>query len=127
MYFVLIVFFNRYFCSMENTRLDRVSKLLQKDLGEIIQIDLKHVTKGAMVTVTKVKVSPDLSLAKVYLSLFASPDKEVLMADIKRHSSEIRGKLGSRIRHQLRVVPSLQFYDDDSLDYIENIENLLNE
>ena len=112
---------------MENTRLDRVSKLLQKDLGEIIQIDLKHVTKGAMVTVTKVKVTPDLSLAKVYLSLFATPDKEVLMADIKRHSSEIRGKLGSRIRHQLRVVPSLQFYDDDSLDYIENIENLINE
>ena len=120
-------FFNRYFCKMENTRLDRVSKLLQKDLGEIIQIDLKHVTKGAMVTVTKVKVSPDLSLAKVYLSLFATPDKEVLMADIKRHSSEIRGKLGSRIRNQLRVVPNLQFYDDDSLDYIENIENLLNE
>jgi len=127
MYFVLNVFFNRYFCKMENTRLDRVSKLLQKDLGEIIQIDLKHVTKGAMVTVTKVKVSPDLSLAKVYLSLFATPDKEVLMADIKRHSSEIRGKLGSRIRNQLRVVPDLQFYDDDSLDYIENIENLLNE
>lgn len=127
MYFVLDVFFNRYFCKMENTRLDRVSKLLQKDLGEIIQIDLKRVTKGAMVTVTKVKVSPDLSLAKVYLSLFATPDKEVLMADIKRHSSEIRGKLGSRIRNQLRVVPNLQFYDDDSLDYIENIENLLNE
>jgi len=127
MYFVLNVFFNRYFCKMENTRLDRVSKLLQKDLGEIIQIDLKHVTKGAMVTVTKVKVTPDLSLAKVYLSLFATPDKEVLMADIKRHSSEIRGKLGSRIRNQLRVVPNLQFYDDDSLDYIENIENLLNE
>ena len=127
MYFVLDVFFNRYFCKMENTRLDRVSKLLQKDLGEIIQIDLKHVTKGAMVTVTKVKVSPDLSLAKVYLSLFATPDKEVLMADIKRHSSEIRGKLGSRIRNQLRVVPNLQFYDDDSLDYIENIENLLSE
>ena len=127
MYFVLNVFFNRYFCKMENTRLDRVSKLLQKDLGEIIQIDLKHVTKGAMVTVTKVKVSPDLSLAKVYLSLFATPDKEVLMADIKRHSSEIRGKLGSLIRNQLRVVPNLQFYDDDSLDYIENIENLLNE
>jgi len=127
MYFVLNVFFNRYFCKMENTRLDRVSKLLQKDLGEIIQIDLKRVTKGAMVTVTKVKVSPDLSLAKVYLSLFATPDKEVLMADIKRHSSEIRGKLGSRIRNQLRVVPNLQFYDDDSLDYIENIENLLSE
>ena len=60
---------------MENMRLNRVSKLLQKDLGEIMQIDLKHVTRGALVTVTKVKVSPDLSIAKVYLSLFATTDK----------------------------------------------------
>ncbi|RLD49287.1 MAG: 30S ribosome-binding factor RbfA [Bacteroidetes bacterium] len=110
---------------MENMRLNRVSKLLQKDLGEIMQIDLKHVTRGALVTVTKVKVSPDLSIAKVYLSLFATTDKNALLTDIKRHTKEIRGKLGARVRHQLRVVPELHFYDDDSLDYIENIEHLL--
>ena len=110
---------------MESMRLDRVSKLLQKDLGEILQFDLKHVTKRAMVTVTKVNVSPDLSIAKIYLSLFATPDKAVMLADIKRHSKEIRGKLGARIKNQMRVVPGLQFYEDDSLDYIDNIENLL--
>jgi ribosome-binding factor A len=110
---------------MENMRLDRVSKLLQKDLGEILQFDLKHVTKKSMVTVTKVNVTPDLSIAKVYLSLFAAPDKKTLLDDIKRHSKEIRGKLGFRIKNQMRVVPDLQFYEDDSLDYIENIDQLL--
>lgn len=108
-------------------RLDRVSKLLQKDLGEILQFDLKHVTKNSMVTVTKINVTPDLSIAKVYLSLFATPDKHKLLENIKRHSKEIRGKLGYRIKNQMRVVPDLQFYEDDSLDYIENIDQLLKE
>ena len=125
--YVLIILFNRYFCNMENMRLDRVSKLLQKDLGEILQFDLKHITKKSMVTVTKVNVTPDLSIAKVYLSLFATPDKKALLENIKRHSKEIRGKLGFRIKNQMRLVPDLQFYEDDSLDYIENIDQLLNE
>jgi ribosome-binding factor A len=110
---------------MENMRLDRVSKLLQKDLGEILQFDMKHVTKNSMVTVTKVNVTPDLSIAKVYLSLFATPDKKALLENIKMHSREIRGKLGYRIKNQMRVVPDLQFYEDDSLDYIDNIDQLL--
>ncbi|HEY9114005.1 MAG TPA: 30S ribosome-binding factor RbfA [Bacteroidales bacterium] len=110
---------------MESKRQDRINKLLQIELGEIIQQEMKHVSKGALVTVTKVQVSPDLSIAKTYLSLFATPDKEAMMADFKKHSGEIRGKLGHRIRHQLRVVPELHFYLDDSLDYIENIDRLL--
>jgi ribosome-binding factor A len=110
---------------MESKRQHKISKLLQKDLGEIIQMELRHVTRGAMVTVTKVYITPDLSLAKVYLSLFATKDSAELLKNIQRHASEIRGKLGNRIRHQLRVVPALQFFLDDSLDYIENIENLI--
>jgi len=110
---------------MESKRQHKISKLLQKDLGEIIQMELRHVTRGAMVTVTKVYVTSDLSVAKVYLSLFATKDTDELLKNIRRHSSEIRGKLGNRIRHQLRVVPALQFFLDDSLDYIDNIENLL--
>jgi ribosome-binding factor A len=112
---------------MESTRLNKVNKLLQKDLGEIIQLDMKHVTRGAMVTVTKVKVTSDLSIARVYLSLFATKDKEALLEEIRKHGSEIRGKLGNRVRYQLRVVPGLQFYEDDSLDYIENIDHLLHD
>ncbi len=112
---------------MESTRLNKVNKLLQKDLGEIIQHDMNHVTRGAMVTVTKVKVTSDLSIARVYLSLFATKDKEALLEEIRKHGSEIRGKLGNRVRHQLRVVPGLQFFEDDSLDYIENIDHLLHD
>ena len=110
---------------MESKRQQRINKLLQKDLGEIFQMELGHVTKRAMVTVTKVNVTPDLSLAKVYLSLFAVDDRAGLLENIQHHAGEIRGKLGSRIRHQLRVVPELRFYEDDSLDYIEHIEELL--
>jgi len=110
---------------METKRQEKISKLLQQDLSEIIQMELRHVTRGAMVTVTKVHVTPDLSMAKIYLSLFATNNKEEMLENIKKHGSEIRGKLGNRIRHQLRVVPDLQFFLDDSLDYIDNIEELL--
>ncbi len=112
---------------METKRQEKINNLLQKDLGEIFQVDMRHVTSGAMITVTKVKVTPDLSLAKVYLSLFATSNKDVLLTNVKKHTKEIRGKLGNRVRNQLRVVPELNFYLDDSLDYIENIDNLLND
>ncbi len=110
---------------METKRQERINKLLQRDLGEIFQRELGHVTKHTMVTVTKVDVTPDLTLARVYLSLFATNNFEGIMKNINKHVSEIRGKLGRRIRHQLRSVPELRFFRDDSLDYIENIENLL--
>jgi ribosome-binding factor A len=110
---------------MESKRQQRVAKLIQKDLGEILQLEMRHVTRGAMVTVTKVHMTPDLQSARVYLSIFAAKDKAALLEDIQRHASELRGKLGNRIRYQIKSTPELHFYEDDSLDYIENIENLL--
>lgn len=110
---------------METKRQERIQKLLQRDLGEIFQRELIHVTKKAMVTVTKVTVTPDLTLARVYLSLFATDDKAALMKAITKHTKEIRGRLGERIRYQLRAVPELNFFEDDSLDYIDRIDNLL--
>ncbi len=112
---------------METIRQDRINNLLQKDLGEIFQVEMRHVSLGAMITVTKVKITPDLSLAKIYLSLFATKDKAALLKSIRSHTKEIRGKLGNRVRNQLRVIPELNFYIDDSLDYIEKIDNLLND
>ncbi|MCF8369571.1 MAG: 30S ribosome-binding factor RbfA [Bacteroidales bacterium] len=112
---------------MESTRQNKISRLLQKDLGEIFQIEFKNSFKGAMITVTKVYVTSDLSLAKVYLSLFATTDKEALLQDIIKHGKEIRYKLGKRIGKQVRAIPELQFFRDDSLDYIENIEKLLDD
>lgn len=81
--------------------------------------------KGKMITVTKVRVSPDLSTARVYLSLFPVQDKEEFIAFINSLDGQIRYDLGKRIRHQLRKVPALSFFIDDSLDYIENIDKLI--
>ena len=112
---------------MESTRQLKVSRLLQKDLGEIFQRESRNLSQGAMVTVTKVNVTPDLAMAKVYLSLFGTDDKSALIKHIQKHGKEVRFHLGKRIAKQVRVVPELVFYMDDSLDYIDNIERLLDE
>ncbi len=110
---------------MESKRQQRISRLLQRDIGEIFQKELPGIAAGAMITVTKVNVTRDLSIARVYLSLFATDSKESLLENIRKRKSEIKYKLGVRVRNQLRIVPDLEIYEDDSLDYIENIENLL--
>jgi ribosome-binding factor A len=123
----MTIHFNQliYFCTMDTTRQQKVSRLLQKDLGEIFQREVSSFSAGAMITVTKVHVTKDLSIAKIYLSLFATSDKQKLLEEIKFHAGEIRYKLGRKIGKQVRVIPELHFYLDDSLDYIENIEKLL--
>ncbi len=110
---------------MESKRQQRISRLLQKDLGEIFQHEAGNFSGGAMITVTKVHVTRDLALSRVYLSIFGTEEKEVLLEKIRGHKNEIKYKLGNRIRNQLRAVPDLEFYQDDSLDYIENIDRLL--
>lgn len=110
---------------MESKRQQRISRLLQKDLGEIFQHEVGSLSGGAMITVTKVHVTRDLALTRVYLSLFGTKDKKSLLEAIRKHKNEIKYKLGNRIRNQLRSVPDLEFYEDDSLDYIDNIERLL--
>lgn len=109
---------------METKRQQRINKQLQKDLGEIFQRESPNLFSRAMITVTKVQVTGDLSIAKVYLSIFGNDAKKV-MEQIKIHTAEVRKQLGMRVKNQLRQVPQLHFYQDDSLDYIENIENLL--
>ncbi len=110
---------------MESKRQNRINKLLQKDLGEILQLEGRNLFSGAMLTVTKVQVSPDLGMAKVYVSIFTSKDNEAMLKKIRSHAKEIRHQLSQRVKNQLRAVPELHFYLDDSLDYIDNIENLL--
>lgn len=111
---------------METNRQKKISRLLQKDLGEIIQIEGRGWFPGAMITVTQVKVTTDLSIARVYLSIFGKPAGEVIR-QVEMHGKEVRKLLGIRVRNQLRQIPELRFYVDDSLDYIENIEKLLKE
>jgi ribosome-binding factor A len=110
--------------NMETTRQKKVSRLLQKELGQIIQHKSAEFG-GKLITVTAVRISPDLSVAKIYLSIFPPNDNTKVLNTVKEGIPQIRHELGNLVRHQLRIVPELVFYIDDSLDYIERIENLL--
>jgi ribosome-binding factor A len=110
---------------METQRQQKINKLLQRDLSKIFQIEMRSVVPGVMVSVTKVVITSDLSIARIYLSIFATTKKKEAVEKIKTHTKEIRGHLGKRIGMQLRIIPNLQFFLDDSLDYLENIDNLL--
>ena len=110
---------------MEGKRLEKVNKLLLKELGDIFQKELKPKVPSLMITVTRVNVTSDLSYARVYLSVFGVDEKKKVVEEVGQTAKAIRGLLGNRIRHQMRVVPELRFIEDDSLDYIENIDNLL--
>lgn len=110
---------------MASIRQEKISRLLQRELGTIFQRESKTWFEGAFITVTTVRVSPDLSIAKVYLSIWGVPDKEKTLETVQSQHGNIRRHLGNNVRHQLRIVPEFQFYIDDSLDYAENIENLL--
>lgn len=110
---------------MESTRQKKVSRLLQKELGDIFQ-KMRMTFGGKMITVTIVRVSPDLALAKTYLSIFPhDKNDENTLESIRQRSAKIRNELGKKVKNQLRVVPELAFFIDDSLDYIDNIEELL--
>lgn len=111
---------------MDSIRQEKVSRLLQRDLGEIFRAESRALFHGAMITVTKVRVTKDFSMARIYLSLFTQIDKTELITEIQDHSREIRYKLGKKIGKQLRVVPELYFFHDDSLDHIDRIDELLN-
>ena len=109
---------------MQETRQNKVARLLQKELSLIFQGQTR-ATHGVMVSVTRVRVSPDLSVCTAYISIFPSSRGEEILAAIRANEKTIRYELGTRVRFQLRIVPELRFFIDDSLDYIEHIDELL--
>jgi len=109
---------------MESKRQKKVAKMLQRELGEIFQELSRSNFSGAFITVKHVMISPDLGIAKVYLSFLLHKDKEMLLADIRRQGSLVRQKLGNRIRHQVRSIPELHFYYDDTEDVADSVEKL---
>lgn len=109
---------------MQETRQNRISRLLQKELSLIFQSQTRMM-HGVMVSVTRVKISPDLSVCTAYLSIFPSNKGEDLLKNIQTNEKTIRYELGTRVRNQLRIIPELRFFIDDSLDYIEHIDELL--
>ncbi|WP_462319008.1 30S ribosome-binding factor RbfA [Marinilabilia sp.] len=112
---------------MDTTRQKKIGRLIQKDMSEMFQREVKELSLGSLVSVTVVRVTPDLGIARVYLSIFPSERKDEVYNNIKQHASQIRFTLGQRAGKQLRVIPELEFYIDDSLDYIDNIDRLLKE
>jgi ribosome-binding factor A len=111
---------------MDSTRQQKYNRLFQKEIGELFQREGYNFFGKAFVTVTNVKVSPDLGIAKVYLSIFGSKDSSKVIEEIEKHYKEIRKLFGNQIRHQARIVPELKFFLDDSLDQQEKIEKLIN-
>jgi len=109
---------------MNNLRIQRIERLIQKDLGEIFLSETRQL-QGILVSVSKVRISPDLSVLKAYLSIFPSGKSKEIMENIERQKKSIRYELGLRIGQQVRRIPELVFYLDDSIDYLENIDHLL--
>ena len=106
---------------MQETRQNRISRLLQKELAEIFQSQTRQM-HGILVSVTRVRISPDLSICTAYLSIFPSEKGKELLQNITRNEKSIRYELGQRVRNQLRIIPELRFFIDDSLDYIDHFQ-----
>ena len=109
---------------METTRQNKIARLLQKELSDIFLLQTKAM-HGVLVSVSAVRISPDMSIARAYLSIFPSEKAEEMCNNINANMSSIRYELGTRVRHQLRIIPELKFFVDDSLDYAEHIDELL--
>ena len=110
---------------MDSIRQQKVNSLILRELAEIFRQETPSLLPGGMITVTAVRVSPDLGLARTYVSLFPVKDKLAALERIRGHGPHVRGLLGRSIGHQMRVVPELSFHLDDSLDRAEEIDELL--
>ena len=109
---------------MQETRQNRIARLLQKELSLIFQGQTRMM-RGVLVSVTRCRISPDLSVCTAYLSIFPSSKGEEILHNITANEKTVRYELGTRVRNQLRIIPELRFFIDDSLDYIEHIDELL--
>ena len=109
---------------METTRQNKIARLLEKELSDIFLLQTKSM-HGVLVSVSAVRISPDMSVARVYLSIFPSERADEIIKNINANMKSVRYELGTRVRYQLRIIPELKFFVDDSLDYAEHIDELL--
>jgi ribosome-binding factor A len=110
---------------MENSRLDKVSSLIKEETSSFLQKNAKDFFGGAIISVSVVRVSADLSIAKIYVSIYGTKDNDKVFEHLKSQTKVIRGTLGKKLGKQLRKVPEFKFFLDDSNDYADNIERLL--
>ncbi|VAW19186.1 Ribosome-binding factor A [hydrothermal vent metagenome] len=108
-----------------STRQNKVSRLIQKELADYFQKESRNLFHGKLISVTTVRVTKDLGIARAYLSIFPADGAEEVLDEIRLLTKQIRGSLGRKIGKQVRIIPALEFYIDDSLDYIDNIDKLL--
>lgn len=111
--------------STESQRQKKFGSMILRDLSEMFQRDFKSLTGSAFVTITSVKMSPDLGVASVYLSFMLAPSDQVLLEQIQENTKTIRQELGKRIRHHVRIVPELRFFLDDTAEHAAKIDQLL--
>ena len=109
---------------MDSTRQNKVARLIQKELSDMFVAQTRQM-RGVLVSVSQCRISPDMSVCRVYLSVFPSERAEEIVGNINANQKQVRFELGTRMRHQLRIVPELKFFIDDSLDYAEHIDELL--
>lgn len=109
---------------MESKRQQKFAGVIQKDLAEIFQREGMNFLPNTMITITKVRVTPDLAIARIYLSFFNSQNKSLALNTIRAHANEIRYKLGGRIKDQARIVPQLEFFVDDTSEYVERMDKI---
>ena len=109
---------------METTRQNKIARLIQKELSDIFQRQTSQM-RGVIVSVSACRISPDLSVCRVYLSVFPSNRADELVNNINANGRSVRFELGKRVGKQLRIIPELKFFIDDSLDYVEHIDELL--
>lgn len=112
---------------MDSTRQKKVSKLIQVEISDIFLKEFREILSSALVTPSIVRISPDMSVAKVYLSVFPSDKTKAIFERLEANKSKLRHILGQKLSNQLRIIPELKFFPDDSLDYLENIDKLLKE
>ncbi|TKC01129.1 30S ribosome-binding factor RbfA [Pedobacter cryophilus] len=110
--------------NMESKRQQKFARVIQKDLGELFQREGNNLLPNTMITVTKVRTTPDLGIVRVFLSFFNSPNNEVAINTIKAHTAEIRYNLGKRIKDQVRGVPQLEFFVDDTNEYVDRMDKI---
>ena len=109
---------------MESKRQQKFAGVIQEDLAAILQREGASYLPNTMVTITKVRVTPDLAIARVFLSFFNTANNQLALQTIKQHASEIRYKLGSRIKDQVRVIPQLEFFIDDTSEYVDRMDKI---
>lgn len=110
---------------MQERRMEKIARLIQKELAELFRKEIQASSRGVIISVTRVRPTPDMSLCRVFLSIFPSAQATKILKEIQQDQSRIRGKIGRALATQLRVIPEFSFYIDDSLDYIDHIDELL--